>query len=433
MIAVELRGVSKTYRRHTERPLATTLKSYLLYDLWRWRNAAVGSIAAIRDVNLSIQKGTTVGIIGRNGSGKSTLLKLITRIVKPDAGTVHVNGNVSALLELGAGFHPDLTGRENVIINGIILGLTNSEIKSRMDEIVEFAELRDYIDEPVRTYSSGMYMRLAFSTAVHVDPEVFIIDEVLAVGDGAFVERCTERMNHFKRLGKTIILVTHNLPMVSHWCHEAVWLDGGCLKMKGESGEVVQAYRGLLSDQQQQRRAQLSQSPVIGNGEEARMLRYGDGSCRILDFGILDPSGKKTTELQSGQHCTLFMRVRFDKSFSDMSCGFAIKDGMSSVLYGVTNISQNMPPAQVEAGEVMTITANVTMWLAASDYSLSLGVARWGTQAKCDFIEDAVQFKVFGPGGIFAASVVNLETEFTMTSAESGVICRGDQGTEVLS
>jgi len=423
MPAVELKGVSKKYRRHTERPLATTFKSYLLHDLWHRRNGNTGSIWALRDINLTIPKGTTLGIIGRNGSGKSTLLKLISQIIKPDKGTVAINGKVSALLELAAGFHPDLTGRENVIINGIILGLSKAEIKSRMDEIVEFAELRDYIDEPVRTYSSGMYMRLAFSTAIHIDPEILLVDEVLAVGDGAFVERCTERMDRFKNAGKTIVMVTHNLPVVTKWCHEAVWLDGGYLRMRGDPDDIVDAYQMLLLGQQQKARAELSPAPVEVSVEEPRILRYGDGSCKILDFGILDNSGKKTDLLKSGEHCTLFMRVRFNWSFSDMSCGFAIKDRMGAVLWGVTNISQGMHAAQVHGGEVITIVAKIGMWLAGGDYFVSLGVAKGETGSKCDFIEDAVQFKVIGPGGIFTASVVNLETEFAMSPEESGKGC----------
>ena len=427
MAAVELKAVSKKYRRHTERPLTTTFKSYLLHDLWHLRNGSPGSIWALRDINLTIQKGTTLGIIGRNGSGKSTLLKLISRIIKPDSGTVSINGKVSALLELAAGFHPDLTGRENVIINGIILGLSKSEIKSRMDEIVEFAELHDYIDEPVRTYSSGMYMRLAFSTAIHIDPEILLVDEVLAVGDGAFVERCTERMDRFKNAGKTIVMVTHNLSLVKNWCHEAAWLDGGYLRMRGDPNDVVDAYRMLLLGQQQKARAELSPAPAQMSVDDPRILRYGDGSCKILDFGILDGSGKKTDLLRSGEHCTLFMRVRFNWSFSDMSGGFAIKDRMGMILWGVTNISQGMIPAQVRSGELMTIAAKIKMWLAAGDYFINLGVGKWETGSKCDFIEDAVQFKVIGPGGIFTTSVVNLETEFAISPEESGQGCSQEQ------
>ncbi|MEK6684048.1 MAG: ABC transporter ATP-binding protein [Nitrospirota bacterium] len=242
MAAIELKGVSKKYRRHIERPLATTLKSYFLRDLWHRRDDSKDVIWALHNVDFKVGQGTTVGIIGRNGSGKSTLLKLISRILKPDVGTVTVHGKVAALLELGAGFHPELTGRENVIINGIILGLTKSEIKSKLDEIIDFAELREYIDDPIRTYSSGMYMRLGFSVAVHIDPEILLIDEVLAVGDAAFTRKCMDRMNHFKKVGKTMVLVTHDLRMVRSWCDEGIWLNRGVVQMQGNPGDVVEAY-----------------------------------------------------------------------------------------------------------------------------------------------------------------------------------------------
>lgn len=242
MAAIELKGVSKKYRRHIERPLATTLKSYFLHDLWHRRSDSRDVIWALRDMDFKVEKGTTLGIIGRNGSGKSTLLKLISRILKPDAGTVTVNGKVAALIELGAGFHPELTGRENVIINGIILGLTKNEIKAKLNEIVDFAELQEYIDDPIRTYSSGMYMRLGFSVAVHIDPEILLIDEVLAVGDAAFTRKCMDRMNHFKKVGKTMVLVTHDLGLVRSWCDEALWLDVGQMKKQGKPADVVEAY-----------------------------------------------------------------------------------------------------------------------------------------------------------------------------------------------
>jgi len=181
--AIELRGVSKRFRRRTERPIATTLKSFLLYDIWHRRKEREGDfIWALRDIDLAVKRGTTLGIIGRNGSGKSTLIKLIGRILRPDSGRIAVNGNVAALIELGAGFPPELTGRENVIINGMILGLAKREILGKMDEIAEFAELEEFMDDPVRTYSTGMFMRLGFAVAISVVPEILIIDEVLAVG-----------------------------------------------------------------------------------------------------------------------------------------------------------------------------------------------------------------------------------------------------------
>ena len=172
-------------------------------------------------------QGRTLGVIGRNGSGKSTLLKLVAGITKPSTGTVEVNGRISALIELGAGFHPEISGRENVFINGIMLGLSKREITKRFDEIVEFAEMKDFIDAPVKTYSSGMYMRLGFAVAIHVDPEVLLVDEVLAVGDEGFTHKCLDKFAEFKRRGKTILLVTHSLGLVERFCDEALWMDGG--------------------------------------------------------------------------------------------------------------------------------------------------------------------------------------------------------------
>jgi homopolymeric O-antigen transport system ATP-binding protein len=245
--AIEFLEVSKRYRRHAHRPAATTLKSYLLKDLWVRRRYEQGAIWALRGVSLAVEAGTTLGVVGRNGSGKSTLLKLVNRVLKPDAGAVVVRGVVASLVELGAGFHPELTGRENIVINGTILGLTKKEIRARFDEIVEFAGLIDYIDEPVRTYSTGMYLRLGFSVAVHVNPDILLIDEVLAVGDRPFTQKCMDRMNRFKEAGKTIVFVSHDLETVRTWCGEAVWLDQGVLRERGKPGDVVDAYLASLS------------------------------------------------------------------------------------------------------------------------------------------------------------------------------------------
>jgi lipopolysaccharide transport system ATP-binding protein len=216
--------------------------------MWLPRRGEQDAIWALRDLNLSVERGTTLGIIGRNGSGKSTLLKLINRVLKPDAGMVEVHGSVASLVELGAGFHPELTGRENIVINGTILGLTRREIRARFDAIVEFAELANCIDEPVRTYSTGMYLRLGFSVAVHVDPDILLMDEVLAVGDRPFTQKCMERMNNFKEAGKTIVFVTHDLDTVRSWCGSAVWLDHGILCERGKPTDVVDAYLASLGN-----------------------------------------------------------------------------------------------------------------------------------------------------------------------------------------
>jgi len=243
MIAIDIDRVTKRYRRYNQRIGVSTFKSLFVRDLWRRpaRDPA-SEIVAVDGVTAAVEAGRTFGIIGRNGSGKSTLLKLITRILKPDLGELRVKGRVAALIELGAGFHPELTGRENILINGIILGLSRADIRRRMDDIIAFAELSEFIDDPVRTYSSGMYMRLGFSVAVNVDPDILLIDEVLSVGDMEFTRKCMDRMNAFKASGKTIVLVTHDVGLVGRWCDDALWLDHGRAQIVGKAADVAQAY-----------------------------------------------------------------------------------------------------------------------------------------------------------------------------------------------
>lgn len=247
--AIVIQDVVKSFKKTSRRNESTTLKSELVRLLTFRRRLIEPSqlIEALKGVDLRVPRGQTVGIIGRNGSGKSTLLKLMTGIYAPTSGSVTVQGRVSALLELGAGFHPDFTGRENILINGIILGMSRNDVKARMPEIIEFAELGDFIDEPVRTYSSGMFMRLAFAVATHVDPEVLIIDEILSVGDEHFGRKSQAKMNEFRRSGKTIVLVTHDLGTVEKWCDAAAWIDGGRIRRHGDSKDVVAEYRRAVA------------------------------------------------------------------------------------------------------------------------------------------------------------------------------------------
>ena len=247
--AIVVNGVAKSFKKTSRKNEYTTFKSELvrLFKLQRKVIEPSTLITALKHVDLRIPKGSTVGIVGRNGSGKSTLLKLLTGIYTPTSGTIQVNGRVSALLELGAGFHPDFTGRENILINGIILGMSRAEVKARTPDIIEFAELGDFIDEPVRTYSSGMFMRLAFAVATFVDPDILIIDEILSVGDEHFGRKSMAKMNEFRTSGKTIVLVTHSLDTVETWCDSAVWIDGGRVRMFGPSKDVVREYRRAVA------------------------------------------------------------------------------------------------------------------------------------------------------------------------------------------
>src|SRR6187549_3912026 len=239
--AIDLVNVSKVYRRYGGRQFST-LKSALLQRSILRDLQPSETFPALTDVSFSVPKGATYGVMGRNGSGKSTALKLVAGITKPTSGTVRVEGRISALIELGAGFHPEISGRENVFINGIMLGLTRREIQQRFDEIVEFAELTDFIDAPVKTYSSGMYMRLAFAVAIHVDPDVLLVDEVLAVGDEGFTHKCLDKFAEFKRRGRTILLVTHSLGLVERFCDEALWMDAGIMKGLGDPKRIIDAY-----------------------------------------------------------------------------------------------------------------------------------------------------------------------------------------------
>ena len=242
MNAIDVVDVTKTYRKYARRKQFATIKSAILSGTLVNDLNPDETFHALRGVSFSVRHGSTFGIVGRNGSGKSTTLKLVAGITKPTTGTVSVQGRISALIELGAGFHPEISGRENVFINGIMLGLTKKEITRRFDEIVEFAELEDFIDAPVKTYSSGMYMRLGFAVAIHVDPDVLLIDEVLAVGDESFTHKCLDKFAEFRRRNKTVLLVTHSLNLVERFCDEALWLNEGRARAMGDPRRVVSTY-----------------------------------------------------------------------------------------------------------------------------------------------------------------------------------------------
>jgi ABC-type polysaccharide/polyol phosphate transport system ATPase subunit len=243
--AIILEHVSKRFKKYSKRGY-TTLKDVVVKGQFFRSGEDRGYIEALKDVSFTVPQGTVLGIIGPNGAGKSTLLRLIAGIYRPTSGRIMVHGRVSALLNLGLGFHPELTGRENIIIGGLAMGLSRREIMKKMEEIIHFAELEDFIDAPVRTYSSGMYMRLAFSVAVNVDPDILLLDEVLAVGDASFAEKSRRRMDEFKKQGRTILIATHDLVTVKSWCHQALWIDKGEVRAIGKPTDVINMYAGTL-------------------------------------------------------------------------------------------------------------------------------------------------------------------------------------------
>src|ERR1700751_3154163 len=299
--AIELLNVSKVYRRYGGKQFSTLKSAFLQRSILKDLQPSE-TFPALTDVSFTVARGSTYGIIGRNGSGKSTALKLVAGITKPTTGIVKGDGRISALIELGAGFHPEISGRENVFINGIMLGLTKQEIQARFDEIVDFAELREFIDAPVKTYSSGMYMRLGFAVAIHVNPDVVLVDEVLAVGDEAFTHKCLDKFAEFRRRGKTILLVTHSLGLVERFCDEALWLDAGVARTHGDPKRVVDAYlMDVAGTENLQLAAQEPESPDAGRlpdpgSEPADMFTAGEGrwgsrEAEITNVEMIGASG----------------------------------------------------------------------------------------------------------------------------------------------
>jgi ABC-type polysaccharide/polyol phosphate transport system ATPase subunit len=358
--AIELVNVSKAYRRYGGRHFATLKSALLQRSILRdLRPSEV--LPALKDVSFAVPPGSTLGVIGRNGSGKSTTLKLVAGITKPTSGRVTVRGRISALIELGAGFHPEISGRENIYINGIMLGLTKREVQKRFDEIVDFAELREFIDAPVKTYSSGMYMRLGFSVAIHVDPEVLLVDEVLAVGDEGFTHKCLDKFGEFKRRGKTILLVTHSLGLVERFCDDAVWLDNGEKRGQGDPKRVVGAYITDVERQEEQFLAATDartqhdaaaserrpQAPTDAGESAADMSRaaegrWGSGGVEITDVRLQNDQGQATHVFHTGEPMTVCLQVRAVRPTTDFVFGIAIFNPEGVCVYGTnTDIEEH--------------------------------------------------------------------------------------------
>jgi lipopolysaccharide transport system ATP-binding protein len=296
--AIEFVDVSKYFNIRHERP-----RSFQELLLRIWHREALKPVEkywALRDVSFAVESGEVVGLIGPNGAGKSSILKLISRIIRPTSGQIEVNGRLSALLELGAGFHQDLTGRENIYLNGSILGMSRAEIDDRFEAIVDFADLQRFIDVPVRHYSSGMYMRLGFSIAVHVNPEVLLVDEVLAVGDQAFHGRCLDKIQEMVREGVSILFVSHDLNTIRALCDRVIWLEAGSVRVEGHADRVVNAYLGELSHEEL---VDLSAS----RGRVASGRRLGSNEVRFEDVQLLDGDGGERYIYESGEQVTVRM------------------------------------------------------------------------------------------------------------------------------
>jgi ABC-2 type transport system ATP-binding protein len=372
-VAVEAANVSKKFRLLKEKN--NSLKATVM----RGRRVVADDFWALRNVSFEVYEGETFGLIGENGSGKSTMLKCLTKILRPNEGTVTVNGKVSALLELGAGFHLELSGRENVFLNGAILGLSQKELRSRFDEIVDFAGVREFIDEPVKNYSSGMYVRLGFSVAINVDPDVLLVDEVLAVGDESFQRKCNEKFAEMRAQGKTIVLVTHSLGAVQNLCDRVAWFSHGNLMQVGEPKSVIEAYTETVQVDRQ----------VDAEGHS----RWGSGEGRIERVDWIDDDGQPASRLHTGRpaHLRLTYEVREPIVRPVFAVTIRTLDGFE--VSGPSSRDLDCVPDKLEGSGQVELDFD-RLGLLPGTYDLSVSLTDYGGLHPYDVRRDVVRFDV---------------------------------------
>ena len=378
MHAIEIQDLTKKFRIYADQ--GQSLKEKLLSK----KRRKYEERTVLDGISLTVEPGEAIGLVGKNGSGKSTLLKLMSRILYPDGGSVKLNGRVSSLIELGAGFHPDMTGRENIFTNASIFGLTHKEIEARLDEIIEFSEMQEFIDNPVRTYSSGMYMRLAFSVAIHVGADILLIDEILAVGDAAFQAKCFERLMEIKAAGTTVVIVSHSMAQLERICDRTVWIDSGKIRMEGPPNDVHPAYLDFMGQ-----RRQLS-APV----KAAEQTEKADTPARWTDICLLNEQGERITQFRTGDTVTLQMTYEADPERAEAALiGLALYRADKALCYGTNTQRERMQPLKLKARGTVRCTFS-PMNLIAGTYWFDVGLRRMDMFAY-DYAAQAVRFTVY--------------------------------------
>ena len=355
-----------------------TLKEAIL----RRRHLQRTEVWAVRDVSFSITPGEAVGVIGRNGSGKTTLLRLVAGIFRPTSGRLEVGGSVASLLELGAGFHPDFTGRENVYMNGAIHGLKRKFVEAKMDEIVSFAELERFIDVPVRTYSAGMYMRLGFSVAAHLDPDILLLDEVFAVGDEAFQRKCMSKILDLKARGRTLVFVSHSAPAVERLCERAILLSGGRLLADGPARDAIVQYQRMLAAEER---------PVERG---AGLREWGTGEARVVDVRLEDAEGSERRQFLSGQSLVVRLRIEADEAILPPRVAIEFRDANGSLL-GVNEAEAEELGWDGAAGVTELAFTCPQLPLADGRFQVSVALSRVDSTLQFHRLDPAVEFSVF--------------------------------------
>lgn len=382
-LAISVQGVSKIYKLY-DRPIDRLKEAVSLTHKSYHRD-----FFALSDISFDVKKGETVGIIGTNGSGKSTILKIITGVLSPTTGTAEVSGNISALLELGAGFNSEYTGLENIYMNGTMMGFSREEMQRRMDDILRFADIGDFVNQPVKTYSSGMFVRLAFALAINVDPEILIVDEALSVGDVFFQAKCYRRMEEMMKNGTTILMVSHDMGSIIKYCDKVVLLNRGHFVAAGEAGKMVDLYKKILANQTDELAEALIEQkkealglPVEAMKSEKRMKdrmnlnpevqEYGDGRASFEDFGTLDARGNVTNLLLKGEMFTIRERIRFHAPLEMPIFTYTLRDKKGTDITGTNTMFEGVDIKPVKDGDVYTVSFRQKMNLQGGEYLLSM-------------------------------------------------------------
>ena len=355
---------------------------------------------ALRDISFHVEAGETLGVVGPNGCGKSTLLQIVCGILQPTSGRIVTRGRIAALLELGAGFNPEFTGRENVYLNGEILGLSRTEIDKAMPAIEAFAEIGEFIERPVKEYSSGMYVRLAFATAIHVDPEILIVDEALAVGDAVFANRCVRKFQELRERKITVLFVSHDLGLVKQLSDRAILLLHGKIEAEGAPRDVINRYIGLVLEQQ---------APQIQKDDRvSASFRHGDGSSEVLAIEILNARGEPASGVASGECITVRVRSRFHTAKSDPMVGILIRTRIGLEVYGTNTRIEQLSLGDFQPGDELEVDFQMECWLTPQTYTLTVATQN-ADGTSHDWLDDAIAFDVVDRR--IAAGVANLRAQ----------------------
>jgi lipopolysaccharide transport system ATP-binding protein len=352
---------------------------------------------ALKDIGFTVEKGETLSLVGPNGCGKSTLLQIVCGILQPTTGRVVTRGRIAALLELGAGFNPEFTGRENVYLNGEIMGLSRAEIDKALPSIEAFADIGEFMSRPVKEYSSGMYVRLAFSTAIHVDPDILVVDEALAVGDAVFANRCVRKFQELRERKITVLFVSHDLGLVKQLSDRAILLLHGRMEAEGAPKDVINRYIGLVLERQQ---------PDVAKDKHLKSsFRHGDGTSEILGVDLLNARGEPTSSVASGESVTVRVRSRFHRSISDPMVGILVRTRIGMDVYGTNTRIEHVNLGDFQAGDEIEVDFQVECWLTPQQYTLTVATQN-ADGTSHDWLDDAIAFDVVDTR--HAAGVANL-------------------------